>query len=55
MKVLQTMRFGFASSLAILAIFAGPTAGAQSDAHRAYPVAPEGFDVRAEGAAQGRV
>jgi enterochelin esterase-like enzyme len=43
-------------SLAALAILALTTAGAQdSDTERAYPLAPDGFDIRGEGVAQGNV
>jgi enterochelin esterase-like enzyme len=45
-----------ALGLAILAASWFSTAGAQSDdVVRAYPLAPEGFDVRGDGVAQGKV
>jgi enterochelin esterase-like enzyme len=56
MKVLRTMRFGHILSPAVLAVSWVSTVGAQSaDIERAYPVAPETFDTRAEGIAQGKV
>jgi enterochelin esterase-like enzyme len=56
MKKIQSVSAAFALGLAILAGSWLSTAGAQSgEVVRAYPLAPEGFDVRGDGVPKGKV
>jgi enterochelin esterase-like enzyme len=56
MKFSKAVRLGRDGCLALSSVFWMATALAQSDvAERAYPLAPEGFDVRGEGIPQGSV
>jgi enterochelin esterase-like enzyme len=56
MNFSNAVRLGRKGCLALLTVFWMATAVAQSDdVERAYPLAPEGFDVRGEGIPQGAV
>ena len=56
MKYLQAVRSGRVCCFALVSVSWLATAQAQSDdVERAYPLAPEGFDVRAEGVPRGNV
>jgi enterochelin esterase-like enzyme len=56
MKNIQSVGAAYALGLAVLAASWLSTAGAQSgDVVRAYPLAPEGFDVRGAGVPEGKV
>jgi enterochelin esterase-like enzyme len=55
MKGLRIQQFRLVAGLAMMAVLCVSTAGAQTGVERAYPVAAEGFDTRAEGIPAGTV